>query len=86
MKNGTGNYTIYFTTPMPDSGYSFSIESKQDQAGSGGDPYPTGGNPSNPNDASDGLTTTSARFQFGYTDGSGFYFRDQETVSAVFIR
>jgi hypothetical protein len=81
--NGTGDYTVNFTTAMPDGNYGFYIGSKQDQAGIGGLAFPTNGTPTGATDGAAGMTTTRIRLRFTNADPS---LRDQEVACVSIFR
>jgi len=81
--NGTGDYTVNFTTAMPDGNYGFYIGSKQDQAGVGGLAFPTNGTPTGATDGAAGMTTTRIRLRFTNADPA---LRDQEVACVSIFR
>ncbi len=81
--NGTGDYTVNFTTAMPDANYGFYIGSKQDQAGVGGLAFPTNGTPTSATDGAPGMTTTRIRLRFTNADPA---LRDQEVACVSIFR
>jgi hypothetical protein len=83
--NGTGDYTVNFTTAMSDANYGFYIGSKQDQAGIGGAAFPTNGTPAGATDGAAGMTTTRIRLRFtNYDAPPGL--RDQEVACVSIFR
>ena len=83
--NGTGDYTVNFTTAMSDANYGFYIGSKQDQAGLGGAAFPTNGTPTGATDGAAGMTTTRIRLRFTNYD-AGPPLRDQEVACVSIFR
>jgi hypothetical protein len=80
--NGTGDYTVNFTTAMPDANYSPTIASQLDQGGGAGSAtmgsgiYRTSG----------ALATTSFRFYAAYSTSGGQAQADMTTLSVSVFR
>jgi hypothetical protein len=83
--NGTGDYTVNFTTAMSDANYAYHIGSKQEVAGGGDAAYPTNGTPTNATDGAAGMTTTRIRLRFTNFDATPAL-RDQEVACVSIFR
>jgi hypothetical protein len=83
--NGTGDYTVNFTTAMSDANYAYHIGSKQEVAGGGDAAYPTNGTPTNATDGAAGMTTTRIRLRFTNFDATPAL-RDQEVACVSVFR
>ena len=71
-RNGTGDYTVNFTTPMPDANYAASVESRNSSLGGWGQ-------------ASNSATKTANNYRFhGARDGSGALIDTDENTVAIF--
>ena len=74
--NGTGDYTVNFTTAMPDANYSMTASAGRGVGGT--DPRAVGMNQANP-------TTSAARITVKFVDGSAGL-SDVEYVCCAFFR
>jgi len=83
--NGAGNYTVNYTTAMPDANYVYHIGSKQESAGLGDSGYVTNGSAGGATDGAAGMTTTRIRLQFTNFDSPPAA-RDQEVVCVSIFR
>jgi hypothetical protein len=83
--NGTGDYTVNFTTALADGNYSFGFGSRQDQSGMGGDCFPYSGNNTGSTDGTDAMTSSSIRILF-INNESGTNARDQEVACINIFR
>jgi hypothetical protein len=83
--NGAGNYTVNYTTAMPDANYVYHIGSKQEQVGLGDSGYVTNGSAGGVTDGAAGMTTTRIRLQFTNFDSPPAA-RDQEVVCVSIFR
>jgi hypothetical protein len=80
--NGTGDYTINFTTAMPNTNYCFNLSANDDGTGTGGpaqtNGFAYGSWKRGPNSCV--YNTSSIRFQIGYPASSDLY--DQTHINA----
>ena len=83
--NGTGDYTVNFTTAMTDANYAYHIGSKQDSAGVGDVGFPTDGTPASATDGAAGMTTTRIRLRFTNVEATPAL-RDQEVACVSIFR
>jgi hypothetical protein len=84
--NGTGDYTVNFTTAMPNANYCFSLSANDDGTGTGGpaqtNGFSYGAWKRGPNSCV--YNTSSIRFQIGYPASSDLY--DQTHINVAIFR
>lgn len=81
--NGTGDYTVNFTTAMPDANYCFSMSASDDGTGAGqSNGFAYGSWKRGPNSCV--YNTTSMRFQLGYPANETLY--DQTNINVAIFR
>jgi len=82
--NGTGDYTVNFTTAMPDTNYCFNLSANDDGTGAGGqsDGFSYGAWKRGANSCA--YNTSSIRFQIGYPANTTLY--DQSNINVSIFR
>lgn len=84
--NGVGDYTVNFTNAMPDTNYGISLSATDDGTTTSGLSQTTGFSYGSWKRGSDSTlhTTTSMRFQIGYSANANFY--DQTDINFIVFR
>jgi hypothetical protein len=80
--NGTGDYTVNFTTAMVDASYAVNGTSATD---SGSPDFPNM-NPVMVRGGASGMSTTSVRIKVGQSNSAGFDFADRDFVGVSIFR